>query len=109
MEYNIGQEEEVSVSVMAGNRDYYVRFYTFRDLTYCDISYGDNIVVAGKRVMANQWLLPLYMTGEGGNFRFETYEADKDEYVHHSGFDSKFRFCSYSAEEIDEMEKPKEA
>ena len=49
------------------------------------------------------------MTGEGGNFRFETYDADKDEYVHHSGFDTKFRLCSYSAEEIDEMENSKEA
>ena len=109
MQYNIGQEAEVTVSVMAGNRDYYIRFYDFRDLTYCDITYGDEIIVAGKRVMANQWLIPRYMTGEGGNVRFETYEADKDEYVHHTGFDTKFRLCAYSADEIAEMEKTEEA
>ena len=50
--------------------------------------------------MANEWLLPNYVAEGIGNIRFETYAADKDDYVWFEGFNSKFRLVSYNADEI---------
>ena len=69
---------------------------------YADVRIGNQYVVAGKRVMANQWILPLYVTA-GGNFRIETYAADRDDYVWYEGFNTKFRLVVYSGEEMAEM------
>ena len=61
-------------------------------------------IVAGKRVMSNQWLIPHYIKRIGGNFRFEAYESDSDDYVWYTGFNTKFRLTVYNASEIDGMD-----
>ena len=61
---------------------------------YVDISQNTYSIVSGKRVMANQWLLPNYVAEGIGNLRFETYKADGDDYVWYEGFNTKFRLVS---------------
>ena len=95
--------EEQTVYVRLGGRTYKVRFYPFRELMYMDIILDEEYVVAGQRVIPNQWLIPEYLTGEYGNFRFETYEADGDDYVWWEGFNVKFRLCCYSEAEVEEI------
>ena len=96
--------EEQIIYVRLGDRTYKVRLFSFRELMYIDIIWDDEYVVAGQRVMANSWLIPEYKTGNAGNFRFETYKADGDDYVWWEGFNVKFRLCCYSREEIARIE-----
>ena len=81
-----------------------IRFYSFRGLMYMDLSYGDDYIFAGKRVIQNSWLLPSYMNEEYGNVRFESYKADGDDYVWWDGFNEKFRLMVYTPEEVKAME-----
>ena len=100
----VSVSEEQTIYVRLGGRTYKVRLYSFRELTYIDVEMGGEYIIAGQRVMANRWIIPEYMAGEDGNFRFETYASDGDDYVWWEGFNKKFRLCCYSQEEIDEME-----
>ena len=79
-------------------------FYAFRDIMYVDIFMNDTYIYAGRRIIANQWLLPSYLTGEYGNIRFETYKSDENDYVWWEGFNDKFRLMAYSSEEYQEIE-----
>lgn len=84
------------------------RFYVYRDLMYVDIRKIGEYIVRAKRVLANKWLIPEYH-GEGiGNIRFETYEADSEDYVWYEDFNTKFRLVSYTAAEIDELKRQEE-
>ena len=103
---NIEEEQEVSISMRGGS--FRIRFYPFRNLMYMDLTSRDEPIFSGKRVMANQWILPSYIAEETGNMRFETYASDSDDYVWWEGFNTKFRLVSYTPEEIAEMESTTE-
>jgi hypothetical protein len=104
-------EDQTKVLAING-KSFQFRFYAFRDLMYVDISQaarnGDNSIVNGKRIMANRWLLPNYVAEGIGNIRFETYEADGDDYVWYEGFNTKFRLVSYTDAEIKQIEEEEE-
>lgn len=100
----LNKKEEQTFRLSLGSSVYRIRLYAFRGLMYIDISRNNGVVVMGKRIMSNQWLLPHYVVRSGGNFRFETYQADNDEYVWYTGFNTKFRLTSYRTEEIAAME-----
>ena len=105
----IENAEEQEVSFNLNGETFLFRFYAFRDLMYMDLRHNDEYVAAGKRVMANQWLLPSYVAEGVGNFRFETYKADGDDYVWWEGFNVKFRLVSYTADEIAELESEEDS
>lgn len=96
--------EDQSLSITLGSTMFFFHFYPFRKLMYMDIKQDNEYLVAGKRVMANQWLIPIYMGEDVGNVRFETYTADGDDYVWWEDFNKKFRLMLYSSNEIKEME-----
>ena len=100
---NLKTEETQTVRITLGGRNYGLRIYPFRGLMYADVTRNKEYVLAGKRIMANQWVLPLYYTAGKGNFRFETYIADRNSYVWYEDFNSKFRLVIYDGEEIAEM------
>lgn len=102
-QYLIATEEQ-SVYVSIGERIYEVRIYPFRELMYCDITEGTEYVLAGRRIICNEWLLPDYVAGGDGNFRFETYDPDIEDYPWWEGFGAKFVLRAYSADEIAQME-----
>ena len=95
-------DQEISYSL--GDVSLTFHFYSFRGLMYLDLMEQNNYIFAGKRVMSNQWILPNYIAEGVGNFRFETYAADAEDYVWYDGFNDKFRLVSYSDEEIKEMQ-----
>ena len=97
------KEETQDVRIPIGSSVYNVHIFPFRNLMYIDIMRDGEYVVAGKRVMSNQWLIPHYIKKIGGNFRFEAYESDSDDYVWYTGFNTKFRLTVYNASEIDGM------
>lgn len=101
---SLRKKEEQNLRISLGSSVYNTRIYAFRGLMYMDISRNGEYIVAGKRVMANQWLLPHYVVDSGGNFRFETFQADRDDYVWYDGFNTKFRLTSYRTEELEAME-----
>ena len=76
---------------------------------YADISQDTTQIANGKRMIPNKWLLPNYVAEGAGNIRFETYKSDGEDYVWWEGFNVKFRLCSYTAEEIAELEAEAEA
>lgn len=81
-----------------------IRLFVFRNQMYIDINYDNTDVVLGKRVLSNKWLLPSYIAANNGNFRFETYKSEREDYITPDGFNTKYRFMSYSATEINQME-----
>lgn len=97
--------EDQTVNLSINGTSFVFHFFAFRSLMYVDISQNSNSIVNGKRVMANQWLLPNYVAEGIGNLRFETYKADGDDYVWYEGFNAKFRLVSYTDEEIKKMEE----
>lgn len=101
---SLKKKEEQSMRISLGGSVYKTRIYAFRGLMYIDISRNNGYIVTGKRIMANQWLLPHYVVDSGGNFRFETYQADADDYVWYDGFNTKFRLTSYRTDELAAME-----
>lgn len=103
MNIYIPKGDDVTVWVTLERQTFKLRIYLFRGLTYADISTDAGYVVVGLRVIQNQWLIPSYMSG-GGNFRFESYKSDEDDYVEPSGFNTKFRLMSYTSEEITKLE-----
>lgn len=104
----IEQVEDQTVSLSINGTSFVFHFFAFRNLMYADISRMDTTVANGKRVMANQWLLPNYVAEGIGNIRFETYESDGDDYVWYDGFNTKFRLFSYTDDEIKAMEEESE-
>ena len=104
LQKQIGQREEQQFSVSMGNTTFQLRLYAFRDLMYMDLLQGGEYVFAGKRVMANQWILPSYLAEDRGNLRFETYKADDKDYVWYKEFNTKFRLMIYTASEFKEVE-----
>ena len=98
------KEETQEVRIPIGSSVYNIRLFPFRKLMYIDIVRDGEYIVAGKRVMANQWLIPAYIKRIGGNFRFETYDSDCDDYVWYSGFNTKFRLVVYGESEIESAE-----
>ena len=76
------------------------RVYEFNGLMYMDVSVDDERLVAGKRVVQNEWILPEYLGRRLGNFRFETSEADRDSYPNYEGFNEKFKLAVYSPVEF---------
>ena len=96
--------EDQTYNLTMGDAGFLFHFYAFRGLMYFDVKQDDEYLLAGKRVMANRWLLPTYMTGDNGNLRFETYKSDGEDYVWWEGFNEKFRLVSYTEEEIAEMD-----
>ena len=99
---NISEEQERTV--MIKNVGFRLRFFVFRQLMYVDIRKSGEYIVRAKRVMSNQWLIPGYHAEGIGNLRFETYDADRDDYVWYEDFNTKFRLVSYTSEEIEELE-----
>lgn len=95
--------EESDVIIVIDEHSFNLHFYPFRGLMYLDLSKDGEIVASGQRVIANQWLLPLYMMDECGNFRFETYKPDANQYVWWEGYNQMFRLVSYTKTEIEEM------
>ena len=108
IQQTIQNREEQTVHFLSGNRTYRLNLYEFRGLMYMDCLRGEDYIFAGRRVMANQWILPRYVAEGESNIRFETYKADEDEYVNWEGFNTKFRLMIYSSDEIAEMEKESE-
>jgi hypothetical protein len=104
----LNTEEEQETTISMGGRSFRIRFYPFRNLMYMDLSDGEESVFNGKRVMANQWILPNYIAEDVGNMRFETYASDSEDYVWWAGFNTKFRLVSYTPDEIAEIEAAKE-
>ena len=100
--------EEQTATFTIGSKTFSFHFYPFRGLMYADISEGESQIANGKRVMPNAWLLPNYVAEGVGNIRFETYKSDGDDYVWWEGFNVKFRLCSYTAEELEELEASEE-
>lgn len=98
------KEEDQSVSIQIGNRTYRFHFFPFRNLMYMDVSYRREMIIAGKRVLPNQWLLPNYIAEGRGNLRFETYKADGNDYVWWEEFNDKFRLMLYKDAEIKSLE-----
>lgn len=96
--------EEQDADFSIGSRSWHFHFYPFRGLMYVDIKRNGEYVLAGKRLMANRWILPNYVAEGYGNLRFETYASDGDDYVWWEGFNVKFRLVSYTDEEIKELE-----
>lgn len=101
-------EEEQTVNYTIGGRSFLFRFYGFRDIMYMDVKEGETNIMAGKRVMANRWILPSYIAEGYGNLRFETYASDANDYVWWEGFNTKFRLVSYTDAELKNMEKEEE-
>ena len=99
------QDEVQDTRISIGSSVYNVHLFAFRGLMYIDVMRDGEYIVAGKRIIANQWLLPHYVRKMGGNFRFETYQSDREEYVWYTGFNTKFRLTVYGSEEIDENEQ----
>ena len=100
----LNNTEDQTSSITIDGETFAFHFYPFRDLMYVDIYQSDELIVAGKRVMANRWLIPEYFVSEMGNLRFETYRADGKDYVWWDGFNVKFRLMAYSASEIETLE-----
>ena len=96
----LSNEESQTLSVSIGNLSLFGRLYAFRDLMYMDLRRNETYIFAGKRMLPNQWILPMYIAEGNGNLRFETYVADKDEYVWYDGFNDKFRLMIYTEEEV---------
>ena len=97
------QSEDQYADFSINEKSFYFHFFVFRGLVYMDVSTDDEPIVTGKRVLPNTWLLPSYIAEGVGNLRFETYRADKDDYVWYEGFNDKFRLVSYTDEEIKEI------
>ena len=95
-------EEVQTLRLALGGVPYIFRFYPFRSLMYVDITKVKNVIVAGKRVMVGEWLVPPYMSNEDGNVRFEAWAPDRESYVWYEGFNTKFRFMVYGADELEE-------
>lgn len=91
-----------TISINIGGDEYRVRLYEFRGIMYTDIGTGKKQVVSGRRVLPNMWLLPEYEGVGKGNFRFDTYLADEEEYVHYKDFNTKYRFMVYGKNELAE-------
>ena len=96
--------EDQEVNLALNGRTFHFHFFAFRDLMYVDVSRRSMVIFNGKRVMANQWILPNYIAEGIGNIRFETYASDGDDYVWWEGFNHKFRLVSYTDDEIKQME-----
>lgn len=105
---NLQKIEEQIINIAINGTSFRFRFYAFRNLMYVDVVQGEVEVINGQRVMANQWILPEYIAEGIGNLRFETYDADSNEYVWYEGFNLKFRLISYTDREIKEMEAAEE-
>ena len=99
---DITEDQDTTLSI--GNRSWHFHFYPFRSLMYVDVTRNGEYILAGKRLMANRWILPNYVAEGHGNLRFETYVSDGDEYVWWEGFNEKFRLVSYTDKEIKEMD-----
>ncbi|MBO6031934.1 MAG: hypothetical protein J6Q22_10875 [Prevotella sp.] len=93
-------EESQTVLLSIGGVAYEIHFYQFRTLTYIDVKKGKEYVLAGKRVLSNQWLIPRYVTAGSGNIRFETYSSDEDSYVWYEGFNTKYRLMAYGKKDL---------
>ena len=93
-----------TTTLAINGRSFNFHLFAFRGLMYIDISRRGEAIVTGKRVMANQWILPNYVAEGMGNIRFETYASDGDDYVWYEGFNTKFRLVSYTDAQIKEME-----
>lgn len=95
-------EQEMDITLKSTN--FHLRFYSFRNLTYVDIHRGQVPMCLGKRVMANWWLFPEYISHTYGNVRFETYKSDGDDYVWYEGFNTKFRLMAYSVSDMEQLD-----
>ena len=100
IQVTLKDEDYQTVSVSFGAIEYSITLYKFRSLVYFNVRRGREYVLAGKRCMTNQWMLPLYLTSGEGNLRFETYAADRESYVWPDGFNTKFRLMAYSRTDL---------
>lgn len=98
----ISVEEDQDVYVRLGTTSYLLHLYAFRGLMYYDLVVADETVISGQRVMSWLWLVPKYRAEGEGNFRFEVYKADGNDYVWWEDFNTKFRLCVYGADEMEE-------
>ena len=102
--YSLANIDDLTTILQLGREVFTVRLYGFRDITYADVLQNNEYIVAGKRVMIGDWILPKYLVSEFGNVRFEAYSSDSDEYVWYTGYNTKFRLVSFTANEIKAME-----
>lgn len=97
--------EDQMVNLAINGRSFNFHIFAFRGLMYIDVSRKGVAIYNGKRVMANQWILPPYIAEGIGNIRFETYDSDGTDYVWWEGFNQKFRLVTYTDAEIKNMGK----
>lgn len=102
---DIGIQEEQTLGISVNGASYTFRFYPFRNLMYMDLTQNEIDIIRGKRVIPNKWLIPNYVAEGSGNVRFETYDADGDDYVWWEGFNTKFRLMVYTDDEIKVLEE----
>lgn len=102
-EYTISETEEQTLNIRLENEIFVLRLYAFRDLMYADVLRGEEYLICGRRVIEGEWLIPPYAASQYGNLRFESFAADRDEYVWYTGFNSKFRLVAYTAEDVEAM------
>ena len=96
--------EDQTITLAVNGKSFSFHFFAFRGLMYVDVKRRGEFILAAKRVMANQWILPNYIAEGIGNIRFETYASDGDDYVWYDGFNVKFRLVSYTDAQIKQIE-----
>lgn len=96
----LAQVEDQTVHIVLGKVIYFVRLWAFREMMYADISHGGERIVSSLRILPNTWIIPFKYMADGGNFRFETNQADKNEYPFYTGFNTKFKLCTYTNNEM---------
>ena len=106
MEQYLVKKARQTVWITIKSTTFEISLFPINSVMYISVRTSPNdVIVASRRIVANEWLLPSYKVISSGNFRFEVYSADADEYVWYDGFNDKFRFCWYTNEEIAEMER----
>ena len=105
MTRQLANTTEQTLWIRIGDTSFTIRLYEFRSVTYADVKDGTDYLICGVRVLPNKWILPGIVGTDAGNFRFESYSADRDEYPVHDGFNEKFVLSYYTADEIAEMEE----
>lgn len=104
MKYEIQQTDDQTLRIRIETHLYLIRLHSFRGLVYADVTCDSQSVVCGARCLANRWIVPPGVSPHGDNFRFETYRPDANEYPQTTGFNDKFVFAYYAADEVEALE-----
>lgn len=104
MKKEISTNAEQSFWVKIGSATYSIRLTEFRGIVYADVECDDVPVVHGAKCLANHWIIPLGVSPNGDNFRFETRAPDRFEYPNPDEFNDKFTFHYYDADEVETIE-----